>query len=173
MTRIPEKDPATLAEVVSKAAIRFPAADMHAPDGGGKGLSRHYAADVLYQALAYQISTHTGHGLTSGSVGYPLWYGSVVDDTDLDHYPSGVLVEVIDTDTLRIAPPGSEVTLPVALLEDGNATDIGTTGRFMYWDFSATQYMNDLPVDSSATMPEMLELISVGSTTFTARVRGY
>jgi len=173
MTKIHAQTSGTLAAVTDKSKMEIPVADMHAPDGSGNGLARSYAWDVLYQSLVYQICTYTGHGVTDVAEGRPVAGCILVDDANGDHYPSGILMEVIDVDTLRIAPVGSEVTIDVALLEDGNAYDTATQGRYVYWDFSEVMYVEDLPVDSHADMPCVLEVIEVGASTFTARVRCY
>jgi hypothetical protein len=58
----------------------------------------------------------------------------------------------------------------VALIEDGNAYKIDTKGRFVYWDASESSYAAELPYDSAGNARTILEVLSVGSTTFFARV---
>lgn len=173
MVRINAKTQLAIGDVTDKTKVEFAAADMHSPDGSGNGLGRATALDVLYQALCYSICTYASHGLTSGDVGKPVGNGTIIDDTSSAVYPTGVLMEVIDTDTLRIAPPGAEVTLATTLLQYGDAYSLVVHGPFVFWDLSAGDYEAFMPVDTSPNMPEMLEVIEVNTGSFKARVRGY
>lgn len=117
------------------------------------------------------IVTYASHGLVSGDVGKPLSGSAILDDADATHYPSTVLLEVVNSNTLRVASPGRLVTLAVALLSGGSGYSIATSGRYVYWDKSAGTYSGTLPSDGMS--PAVLELLSVGASTFVARVRCY
>lgn len=115
--------------------------------------------------------TATAHGLVSGDVGKPLSGTVLLDDTNPYHYPSGVLVSVTDANTIVVAFGGEVVTLPVALLNGGNAYNVAVSGRFVFWDLSAAKYFAD--PQGAGVQPEILEIFSVGSTTFVARIRSF
>lgn len=173
MSRIPTKTAGAFSQISDPAKVTIPAADRHSVDGSGYGTAYSFAFDELYKSMTYRLLTSASHGLVSGDVGKPLSGVEILDDTDATHYPSGLLMNVVSTNVIYVAPPGADVTLDVALLEDGNAYDIATSGRYVFWDLSVGDYVSELPADSAVTMPEVLEILTVGATTFTARVRSF
>lgn len=172
MTRIPDQSAGTVAQITDSTKMYLPVADRHTVDGDGYGTSYYYTFAILYQALSYRLMTYTAHGLVSGDVGKPLSGADILDDTDSTLHPSHVLIESVSANVIRVAPPGADVTLAVALIDGGNAYDIATSGRYVYWDDSDGLYKAAKPADSAANMPEILEVFSVGASTFNARVRG-
>lgn len=124
----------------------------------------------LYKIIHYVRVTKTAHGLVSGDVGKPLDQDYAIIDDTADVELTGVLDQVVDVDTIIIAPPKSIVTVPLALLVGGY--DLATHGKYVFWDLSAGFYVEFLPANSSSRMREILEIISVGDTTLDARVRG-
>lgn len=173
MTRIPEQSAGTVAQITDSTKMYLATADRHTVDGSGYGTSYYYTFSVFYQALLYRLMTYTAHGLVSGDVGKPLSGADILDDTDDTLYPSHILIESVSANVIRVAPPGVDVVLAVALLDGGNAYDIATSGRYVYWDNSATLYKAAKPADSAANTPEILEIFSVGASTFNARVRSF
>jgi len=170
---IPEKTTGVYSSVTDLTKVVFPAADIHSLDGSGRGSAKSWDFDEMYKAMMYRLFTAAAHGLVSGDVGKPVSGSTILDDTATTHYPSGVLVQVVSTSVIRVAPPGTEVTLAVALLTGGAAYSIASSGRYVYWDASGGLYTGTIPVDSAPEMPEILELTTVGATTFTARVCSY
>jgi hypothetical protein len=155
------------AAVADPSKYHIPVVDQTA-GSPGTDLDGTFAA--MIDLMTSRIITATSHGLISGQVGYTLAGVGIYDDTDYSQQPSHVLLTVIDANTLRVAPPGSYVSIAVALIEDGNAYDIDAKGRFVYWDASESSYAAELPYDSAGNARTILEVLSVGSTTFFARV---
>lgn len=122
-------------------------------------------------APVYSTLSFAAHGRSASDIGKPLCRSSVYDDTSASSYFSHILIAIIDTNTLQVAGPGKDVTLPVSLLDGGSLYSIGTQGAYLYWDLSASKFKGDKPADSDAEASVVLELMSVGATTFVARVR--
>jgi hypothetical protein len=122
-------------------------------------------------APVYSTLSFPSHGRTASDVGKALCRGALFDDTSASSYFSHILISITDTNTLVVAGPGKDVTLPVSLLDGGSLYNIGTSGAFVYWDLSASKYKADKQADSDASVSAVLELFSVGATTFVARVK--
>lgn len=123
-------------------------------------------AAPVYTTLAF-----AAHGRSAADVGKPLCRSAIYDDTSATSYFSHVLISVVDTNTLQVAGPGKDVTLSVGLLDGGSLYNLGTQGAYVYWDLSASKYKGDKQADSDAKASAILEIMSVGATTFVARVR--
>ena len=173
MSRIPTKTAGVYTQVTDYSKIGIPVSDRHSVDGSGFGTPYYFDLNELYKVLFYRLYTAAAHGLVSGDVGKPLSGADIMDDEDPNHYPTCVLVQVPSTGVLRVAPVGAEVTLAIALLTDGATWDLDVDGRFIYWDLSEGAYVSTPPVDSAPNMPAVMELLSIGVSTFTARVRCY
>jgi len=134
-----------------------------------------HASDGTVQSYSlYTQVESTAHGLVGGDVGKPLnGFDAVLDDTAGGDFPTGVLVEVVDVDNVRIATEGQVVDIAVALLDGGNLYDVGVSGRYVYWDASDTQYEAAKPGDSATDMPQILEIINVDTSLFKAKVLGF
>jgi len=171
MTRIPDKTEGGYSQVENKTMLSVPVADRQAVDVSGHGLPFYFTFEELGRALSYKLLPATSHGHDSSDHGKPLSGTEILDDADLSHSPSSILVEVVNANLLRIAPPGTEITIAVALLEDGNAYDVDALGRYVFWDLSVGTYVAELPVD--CLTPAILEIISVGDSSFTACVRSF
>lgn len=165
-TKIPDQTAGAYTQVTDPTKLYVAVADRQST-AAGYG----FAFSEIYGALTYTIEAAASHGLTSGDYGKPLSGFEILDDTDTSHHPSGVLVHVPNSNTLRVAGPGSVLTVSTALIEDGNAYDPSVTGRYVFWDLSSALYVSNLPVDCVA--PDILEVITVGASTFTARVRSF
>lgn len=158
----------TAIEILDPTKVLMYAADIQsATPGVGKDMN----ANQLQLAMHSFVLTATSHGRVSGDIGKPMFGGAILDDTSETHFPNGVLLGIPNTNTVVIAGPGAIMSIPVALLEDGASYDITTSGRFVFWDASVGTYVADLPADTASKIPDILEIISVGASTFTARVR--
>jgi hypothetical protein len=145
------------------------------PPATGTDLFLGYSAAGTLKAFKrdYEI-TNFGHGRTAADIGKPIvGLGSILNDA-LQQFPTGIL-KFISTSTLTFAAPGDVLDLPVSLLEFGNTYSLGTLGRYVFWDlsFNGGQYRPVKPTDSAAHLPDLLEILSVGSTTFKCRVRDF
>lgn len=156
-------------QVSDPTKFHLPCADRTA---GGDGTGKDLTFAVLYQCLAYRLLTATSHGLVSGDVGKPLSGAAIFDDTDPAHTFSCVLVEIVNSNTLRVATVGTEVSIAVGLLTNGASYDHTSAGdgRYVFWDESMSLYVPEAPGDTDPTAREILEILSVGVSTFTARV---
>jgi hypothetical protein len=118
------------------------------------------------------------HGRTSADIGKPVVHAvsgawPILDDANTNHYPTGILKGVSGTGVLYFARGGDVLTLPVALIENGSSYSIASNGRFVFWDLSVGKYVAAKPFDSSSFLPDLLEVLSVGGSTFSARVRDF
>lgn len=113
---------------------------------------------------------HAAHGRVSGEIGRPLSNNDLFSDTTEGSFPTGVLINVIDTATIQIAQPGSVLTLPVTLLNGGAAFN-PTIGRRAWFDTSALLYKQIREADAQSGTPSQLYVLSVGATTFQAIVQ--
>ena len=158
-------------KVHTKSQVHIPASSTQGAALGdaevSPGTKNKFTIDSLYAALMYRNFYKAGHGLDANDVGKTLMDGAIYDDV-VDPFPTDVLVHVIDADNLLIAPPGVEVTLPVALLQGGNGY---SGGRYAFWNASTSQYTGTRPSDSQRTAPEVLRIMEVGATEFRALVR--
>ena len=165
-TKIPDQTAGAYTQVTDPTKLHVAVADRQStPAGYG------FAFSELYGALHYTIIAATSHGLTSGDYGKPLSGAEILDDTDSSHYPSGILIQAPDSNTLRFAGPGTVVTISTSLIEDGNAYDTAVKGRYMCWDLSSVLFVATPPADCLA--PTILEVLSVSTSTFVARVRSF
>lgn len=150
--------------------IRVPAGDLR----GATGAPAAFTLADLYKLIVYDRVTKTSHGLIADNVGSVL----AQDHTILSHlsttdYPIGILMEVIDANTIVVAPPNSLITLPVARLEHTNTYNINTHGKYVFWNVIAGIYHATRVISTASQIKDILEVISVGSTTFDARVRPF
>ncbi|TXH53655.1 MAG: hypothetical protein E6Q97_12665 [Desulfurellales bacterium] len=111
----------------------------------------------------------------TGDVGKPLFRNYLFDDTSQHQTFTHVLCEITSTGssgTIKVAGPGTELTLSTTLLEDGNSYSIPTKGSFLYWDLSVGDYVSEKPADSDGSARPILFIISInaGASTFLARV---
>lgn len=159
----------TYGQVADPTKFHLPCADRSA---GGDGQPRDLTFEQLYYSMAYRILTATAHGLVAGDYGKPLSGLVVYDDVDSTHDFSHVLIEAVGANAIRVAPPGADVTIDVDLLQGGAAYDPSpsVSGRFVWWDKSLLLYVPAWPYDTSSTAREVLEIFTVGGSTFTARV---
>jgi hypothetical protein len=86
---------------------------------------------------SYATLTHTAHGLTL--VGQALFGHEAYDDTNVNHIQTGVGVSYT-TNAIVFAKAGDTMTIPAARMMGGYS--IATNGRLMYWDQSATQWVD-------------------------------
>lgn len=74
------------------------------------------------------------------------------DDTNAGHTTEGrVLLDVIDGDYLIVAEPGQVIEMPPAMI--AQSYSIGSNGRNLYWDLSASGYKAAKPGDSDTSAP--------------------
>lgn len=123
----------------------------------------------LGKATSITEFTATSHGLTSADVGKPLHGVAVWDDTDINTYPTSVLMRIPDSNTLAVAGAGAIVDLPVTKLKDGASYNVAE-GYGLYWDASAGKYIPTIPTSTSFDANHVLMLLKVESTTFRAIV---
>lgn len=110
------------------------------------------------------------NSLSAADIGKPLCRNSVLSDTSNTQYFSHVLLSVVSASVLHVAGSGCVVSIDNALLDGGAAYNIATSGAFLYWDSSAAKYKADKQADADAQSDAVLELLTVGATTFDARV---
>ena len=151
--------------VTSPADVRVPASNDQA---GTPGTKADLGLDDIALVSNSELMTATAHGLSSGDVGKPLFGAAIWDDTDVDQHADWILVQVVDSNTLRVLPTGSAFDIPVALLDGGNGYSIATSGRHVFWDESDGQYEAARPSDSVADHECVLAIVSVDTTTFRA-----
>lgn len=177
MTRIPVKTGYQYTDLRDKTKVSLPAADRNSVDGSGYGSSRHATLETLEWCLDYQFITATAHGLVSGDIGKALTTKStnptiaLLDDTDLTHWPIGILMGVPTVDQLLVAMPRSRVRLPLALLEHGSSWSFTTHGRYTWWDLSDGKHRAERQSSAARGMCSTLYILSIGTTTFDAIVR--
>lgn len=111
----------------------------------------------------------TAHGRVTGEIGRPLSNTALFDDTSLNNWPTGILLNIVDTNTVQVAKPADVVTLAVSLLVDGAAFNV-SLGRRVWFDTSATLYKQTRQADGISGLGPQLYVLSVGSSTFTALV---
>lgn len=123
--------------------------------------------------------TQAAHGLTGTSIGKPLVsdaLNTIWDDTSITTWPIALLHSVPDANTLRLAQPGQLIQFAVALLENGNATNLAL-GRLFWWDKSANAggglWKQAKPGDSVRSSPPMIYVVSTDPSTCTALVRQF
>lgn len=100
--------------------------------------------------------TATGHGMTSADVGKPIGWQSggapvVWDDAanPQTEYPTAILGEVVDVNTIRVAAAGEILDIADTLLPAGMPNPGGLTNyRMPFWDKSAGTYKSTKPADS-------------------------
>lgn len=161
-------DAVTISDAGSFASYRIPIADL---TGAGEGA---YATlQGMYGLMQYTKITATGHGLSNADEGKPLSGSVILNDTLTTHFPTGILYDNVDVNTLVVAGPGTIITIANSLLQGGSGYSIATSGRYVFWDLSAGQYVHTMPGDIADNIPEILEIISVGASNFTARVRPF
>lgn len=112
---------------------------------------------------------HTAHGRVTGEIGRPLSGKDLFVDTAALSWPTAILMNVPDTNTLTIAKTGDVVTLPVALLVNGAAFNV-SLGRKVWFDYSATLYKQAREPDALIGLGAQLYVLSVSASTFTAVV---
>lgn len=153
--------------IVDPSKIQFIIADVQAAT---PGTPYKVTAATLPRITEYRIITVTSHGLISGDVGKPLADDfSVLDDTDNSNRPAWVLVQVIDTDNIRVAPRG-EISFADTLMEVG--WDFATDGPNCYWDASLGKYTAARPADSATNIPQVIRVSYVSGSTVYAEVLG-
>lgn len=108
--------------------------------------------------------------LVAGDAGKPLSRGSVLNDTSSTSWFSHLLVAVISSSVLHVAGRGVVASVPIDLLDGGTGYNAATSGYFLYWDASAVKYKAEKQADADAQIGAVLELLSIGTTTFDARV---
>lgn len=110
---------------------------------------------LTYVESAKTISA-TAHGFSATDVGKPIGWqvgGSpaIWDDaaTTQTEFPVGILAEVPDANSIRLAAAGEVVTIDDALLPAGMPSPGGdTNARMPWWDKSAGQYVATKPADA-------------------------
>ncbi len=163
MARIPTYTDLDASSVTNPANIRLFAADIQ---GANPGLSRSAGLDDVSYLATSELINSSGHGLVAADEGKPLFGVAVLDDTEEGERAHWVLLDRLDTSNIRVLRPGGSIDIPLTMLEGGSGYDVSTSGRSLWWDESATQYVPSPPGDTTTGV--VLELISVGSTTFRA-----
>lgn len=115
------------------------------------------------------LFVHTAHGRTTGEIGRPLSGKDLFVDTDPLSWPTGILRNVVDVNTIDIAKTGDVCTLPIALLVNGGSFNV-SLGRKTWFDTSATLYKQTRQTDASTGLGPQLYVLSVGASTWTAIV---
>lgn len=116
--------------------------------------------------------TAATHGRTDAEIGRPLYNSTIFVDTNIEHWPTSVLLQKISNDVLKIAKPGDCITLSTTLLSGGDAMNL-TLGRNVWWDNSATLYKQTRMADAQPGVPAILYILAIDTVadTFTAVVR--
>jgi len=150
--------------------VHLPAADKQS--GVGDGVSIDLTLLDIQQIAFMRPFASTAHGLVSGDVGKALSAGELFDDESSIHRFSGVLARVIDANTILVAVSGAQFVFPIALLENGSSYNPAddADGRWVFWDLDQSLYVAEEPYTSHPSVAEVLEILSVGVSTFTARV---
>lgn len=145
-----------------------PAADVSASTPGARIVLDGYEYSRMTES---RVIVATAHGLDVTDEGKPLFWKSIYNDTDATHFPTAILTQVINDNSLRIQQFGL-VTFPTGLIE-GGATydpDPAADGPFVFWDLSQTLYVAQLPADSSVNANALLYVQSIASGTVTAEI---
>lgn len=104
------------------------------------------------------------HGLTPADVGKPInGTGQLLNDTDGAHVLAGLVVSIVDVNTIEYAPPGTTLDIPDTLFSGGISLP---TDRFWDWDLSqnsnAGLYVKDPPLDAFDWMTQIVIVNSTG-----------
>jgi hypothetical protein len=161
---ISDLSPITPDDIETKSEIKF-----GVDDADTSTSKRIHIGEVAEVVLSHRI-TATSHGLSASDEGKPLYDDGIYDNTDSAERPDWILVQNVDTNTLRVIGQGGLVTVPVTLLDGGAAYSIATSGRQVYWDTTNTQYTATLPSDHDGPAKYILTILSVGASDFTAIV---
>ena len=153
--------------VTDPSKIRLMTADIQLAT---PGTSTDVGLDQIQYIAQSKLVTATAHGLVAGDVGKPLYGAAIYDDVIEAANVDWVLLQSVDANTIRVAPPGAVVSIATTLLDGGDAYSISTSGRHVYWDKSAGLYKAALPADSSGSADRVLTIFNVGTGTFTAYV---
>ena len=161
--RISDLTKITKENITDPAAILALGADIQAAT---PGTSFSVGADDLSFLARTDLRTKTSHGLTTNDIGKPLVAFSVCDDLNSTR-PDGLLVQVIDANTVRVATLGGTVdNVPTSLLLTGDAYDPESNGTDLYWDNSIGFYTPNKPADTA--IGPCLRILSVETGTCTA-----
>lgn len=145
----------------------------------GQVLATNGAGTVSWTAAAggaatsiYATMNRTGHGLTSTAIGKPVCVYSLLDDTDVLQFPTGVVTSIVNANEFAYAKSGDTLNIAATLI--GGSYVIATDSRFLYWDASDNnglgRYSKTKPVDSDPTLAPILMVNSYASATQTYNV---
>lgn len=171
ISSIPDTLTAQDAPAASKASIRLVVDKM---DASPSAKTYQVPADVFEQTIGvYPLYNKTGHGLTAGDEGKPLYGTAIYDNANTAHIVTGVLYDYIDADNFRYCQPNGSTWIPAALIESGYS--MTTSPRMLYWDKATSKYVS---VPPSAGVPTNKPTIQVcgynaGLTSYYCMVFGY
>ena len=99
----------------------------------------------------------TAHSLTVNDVAKPIVDGGIFDDTSTTTWPTGILLAIVDPDTVEIPFPGQQFTVPAALIDPGYI--YAADNRWMSWDSSSNYWTTPKPDDTVGDMSEQIEIL--------------
>lgn len=167
MSRIPGKPGLALADLRNKSSLSWPLADRHTVNASGYGSPRHATGDVLEWVVSYQLVDAPAHGCTAADIGKPLALDALLDDTNIAHWPTWILMGIPTPDVMLVAVPGCRVRIDKSLLESGLDPVVN---RRVWWDLSDAKYKATRQPNAARGLCSQLTILSVGATTFDAIV---
>ena len=100
-TKISDLTQVTPSSVTDTDKILLAGADVQS---GTPGTSVSVSINDISELTQTQLVVKTAHGLVAADEGKPIFNFAVVDDTIADQKPQWLLVQVVDVDTVRVAP---------------------------------------------------------------------
>lgn len=139
-------------DITDPAKIRILTADIHA---SVPGTTRDIGLDVVQSSVNSIIVTAASHGLVPGDLNKPLAGYAVYDDTNGSQCPNWILSQIINSNTLKLVPPGGTIVLDNADIGSGS----NVAGAKLYWDDSASLYQLSKPSDSAEIAPAVAVVV--------------
>lgn len=141
ISSIPDTLTAQDAPASSKASHRLVLDKM---DASPSAKTYQVAQDVFEQTIGvYPLYNKTGHGLTAGDEGKPLYGTAIYDNANTSHVVTGILYDYVDADNFRYCQPNGSTWIPAALIEAGYS--MTTSPRMLYWNKATTKYVSVPP----------------------------
>jgi hypothetical protein len=148
-------------EIVDKTRVYFIIENMQGSSPATRRLSAEEVEDLLSippptpsdPGVSNEI-TSTAHGLLAADIGKPVGFRAngkpyIWNDAGTTEYPVAILCDVPDVNTIKLAYPGSLLSVASSLFPASMPVVGGeTNSRVMYWDLTSQTYVHDCPSDS-------------------------